>query len=109
MHVQAGDYKIVSTINVCTIFVISGLTLKTDEAVQALKKPAGLIFGLLTILIITPMLGFAMLEIPFEDEAFARGLAIFCTVPTTLSSGVALVTAVRPTTCYMHTSLISEP
>lgn len=92
---QAGDYKIVNTVNVCTIFVISGLTLKTDEAVQALKKPAGLIYGLLAILVITPMLGFAMLEIPFDQKAFARGLAIFCTVPTTLSSGVALVTAVR--------------
>lgn len=49
----------------------------------------------MSILGITPMLSFALLEIPFEEEDFATGLAIFSTVPTTLSSGVALVKAVR--------------
>jgi solute carrier family 10 (sodium/bile acid cotransporter), member 7 len=91
---QSRGFKIVSTFNICTIFVISGLTLKTDEAVKALKLPYGLIYGLLAILIITPMMGFAVVRIPFSEEAFARGLAIFCAVPTTLSSGVTLVAAV---------------
>jgi solute carrier family 10 (sodium/bile acid cotransporter), member 7 len=87
----------VQTVNVCTIFVISGLTLKSDEAFQALREPLGLLYGLTAILGITPLLAFAVIEIPFSEKAFATGLAIFCAVPTTLSSGVALVSAVRTT------------
>jgi sodium/bile acid cotransporter 7 len=91
---QSGDYKIVSTFNICTIFVISGLTLKTDEALKSLRHPYGLVYGLLAILIITPMMGFAVVRIPFSEKEFARGLAIFCAVPTTLSSGIAMVSTV---------------
>jgi predicted Na+-dependent transporter len=91
---QSGGYKIVSTFNICTIFVISGLTLKTDEALKALKHPFGLVYGLVAILIITPMMGFAVRRIPFSEADFAKGLAIFCTVPTTLSSGIAMVSTV---------------
>lgn len=88
---QAGDYRIVQTINVCTIFVISGLTLKTEDIVKAMKAPLPLLYGCVAILLITPMLAFAATEIPFDVEAFATGLAIFCLVPTTLSSGITLV------------------
>lgn len=92
------SYRVIPTIHLCTIFVVSGLTLNTKEAVEALKAPKALIYGLIAILGITPMLGFVMLKIPFSEKAFSTGLAIFCTVPTTLSSGVALVTSV----CAFH-------
>lgn len=95
MSVQINDYRVIPTFHLCTIFLISGLTLKTQDAIDALKAPAGLIYGLVSILGLTPLLGFAMLQIPFENDSFATGLAIFCSVPTTLSSGIALVTAVR--------------
>lgn len=88
----------IPTIHLCTIFIVSGLTLNTKEAVEALKAPKALIYGLVAILGITPLLGFVMLKIPFSEAAFSTGLAIFCTVPTTLSSGVALVTSV----CTVH-------
>jgi solute carrier family 10 (sodium/bile acid cotransporter), member 7 len=94
--VQVQGYGVVQTINVCTIFVVSGLTLKTDDVVRSLKNPKGLAYGLAAILGLTPLLGFVALRIPFREDAFASGLAIFCAVPTTLSSGVALVQAVRP-------------
>ena len=88
------SYRVIPTIHLCTIFIVSGLTLNTKEALEALKAPKALIYGLVAILGITPLLGFVMLRIPFSEEAFSTGLAIFCTVPTTLSSGVALVTLV---------------
>ena len=93
-----GSYRVIPTIHLCTIFIVSGLTLNTKEAVEALKAPKALIYGLVAILGITPLLGFVMLKIPFSEAAFSTGLAIFCTVPTTLSSGVALVTSV----CTVH-------
>ena len=95
MRTQVAGYGVVQTVNVCTIFVISGLTLRTDDAVQALRRPRGLAGGLVAILALTPMFGFAVQNIPFRKEAFATGLTVFCAVPTTLSSGVALVQAVR--------------
>lgn len=92
---QINGYRVIPTFHLCTIFLISGLTLKTQDAIDAFKAPTGLTYGLVSILGLTPLLGFAMLRIPFENKAFATGLAIFCSVPTTLSSGAALVVAVR--------------
>lgn len=92
---QVKGYRVVPTIHLCTIFIVSGLTLDTKEAVEALKAPKALIYGLVSILGITPLLGFVMLRIPFSQKTFSTGLVIFCTVPTTLSSGIALVSAVR--------------
>jgi predicted Na+-dependent transporter len=100
LPLQVKGYRIVPTIHLCTIFVVSGLTLDTKEAIEAVKAPKGLLYGLVSILGITPLLGFVMLEIPFDEKAFKTGLAIFCTVPTTLSSGVALVTSVRVLTLW---------
>jgi predicted Na+-dependent transporter len=91
---QVEGYRVLPTIHLCTIFVVSGLTLDTKEAVDAFKAPKALIYGLIAILGITPMLGFAILEIPFSEPAFATGFVIFCAVPTTISSGVALVSSV---------------
>eukprot|EP00958_Prasinococcus_capsulatus_P013046 scaffold1318_cov388-Prasinococcus_capsulatus_cf.AAC.67 len=51
----------------------------------------GIIFGLLSILIVTPLLAFGLVELPFAQKEFAVGLAVFASMPTTLSSGAALV------------------
>ncbi|GMH34803.1 hypothetical protein BSKO_02664 [Bryopsis sp. KO-2023] len=88
---KVGSYRLIQTINVCTIFVISGMTLKTTDIMAALKSYVGFVYGVIMILIITPCLGFALVKIPFSTPEFATGLAIFASVPTTITSGVALV------------------
>ena len=93
---QVGDYRVATVVHLVLIFVIAGLTLDTEEALKAFKRPAGLVTGLVCILGITPMLSFAATHIPFTEPAFAVGFAVFCAMPTTLSSGHALVVAVRP-------------
>lgn len=90
-------YRVIPSINLITIFLVSGIILKTKDVVSALKAPTGFILGMLSILAITPMLGLAVREIPFSIKEFSTGLAIFCAVPTTLSAGVALVQVV----CFM--------
>lgn len=75
----------------CTIFIISGLTLSTDELRAAVKAYAGFLYGMVAILAITPCLGFLMFVIPFETREYAVGLAIYGAVPTTLTSGVTFV------------------
>lgn len=80
----------VSTICVVVIFFLSGVKLKTDEVKAAAQAWKALIFGLLSILVITPLLGFALIEIPFDTNEFAIGLALFAAMPTTISSGVVL-------------------
>jgi solute carrier family 10 (sodium/bile acid cotransporter), member 7 len=75
-------------------FIISGLTLKTDDIKMAVssKGRGGFIYGLLAILLLTPLVGFLAIQLPFSRPEFAYGLAIFCAVPTTIASGVSMVT-----------------
>ncbi|XP_040377086.1 probable sodium/metabolite cotransporter BASS4, chloroplastic isoform X2 [Oryza brachyantha] len=72
------------------IFLISGLTLRTKELGAAVEAwPAGL-FGLASILLFTPFLAQFITQIKFFPHEFITGLAMFCCMPTTLSSGVTL-------------------
>ncbi|KAF0934227.1 hypothetical protein E2562_023591 [Oryza meyeriana var. granulata] len=72
------------------IFLISGLTLRTKELGAAVEAwPAGL-FGLASILLFTPFLAQFIMQIKFFPHEFITGLAMFCCMPTTLSSGVTL-------------------
>ncbi|XP_025821053.1 probable sodium/metabolite cotransporter BASS4, chloroplastic isoform X3 [Panicum hallii] len=72
------------------IFVISGLTLRTKELGAALEAwPAGL-YGLASILLFTPFLAQFIMQLQLFPREFITGLAMFCCMPTTLSSGVTL-------------------
>ncbi|CAM9580437.1 unnamed protein product [Hapterophycus canaliculatus] len=90
---KVEGFRVVQTINVVIIFIISGLKLKTDDIKEALSKEGrlGYIYGIVAILGITGCIGFVAAEIPFDVKEFSYGLAVFCVVPTTLSSGVTLV------------------
>lgn len=87
---QVEDFRVVSTINVLVIFVISGLTLKTDDISHS-SAWVGFVYGVFSILVLTACVGFLTVEIPFDRPEFSYGLAVFCVVPTTLTSGVTLV------------------
>lgn len=90
---QVEGFRVIQTINVVIIFLISGLTLKTDDIKEALGKEGrrGYLYGIVAILGITGCVGFVAAEIPFDVNEFSYGLSVFCVVPTTLSSGVTLV------------------
>lgn len=90
-----GDMRLVQFINVVIIFLISGFRLKTDAVIKALKQPAGLMYSWLLILLVTPCLGFAAVRLPLQPREFAYGLALFCCVPTTLTSGAALISGCK--------------
>jgi len=91
-----GDFRVVQTINVCVVFLISGVTLNTAELKNAVTSgvPA-LLYGMVAILIITACFSYIALELPLEPREFRFGVALFCCVPTTLSSGVVLVRAAK--------------
>lgn len=89
----AGDIRIVQAINNFMVFLVSGLTLKTDDLRSTLTHWVGVLYGLVSILALTPCLAFGAIRIPFQPHEFAVGLAIFCVVPTTLGVGVALTAA----------------
>ncbi|KAL4859479.1 putative sodium/metabolite cotransporter BASS4 [Chlorella vulgaris] len=86
-----GDIHVIQGINIILVFFISGLVLKTDDLAAAMKHKLGLAFGLISILFVTPCLGFALRVIPLNPPEFAAGLALFAAVPTTLGVGVSLV------------------
>ncbi|XAR60126.1 hypothetical protein NMG60_11033378 [Bertholletia excelsa] len=76
----------------CTfgIFLISGLKLKGGETKAVSEAFPAVIFGLTSILLLGPFLAKVILQVQLAPQEFVTGLAIFCCVPTTLSSGVAL-------------------
>ncbi|XP_047956981.1 probable sodium/metabolite cotransporter BASS4, chloroplastic [Salvia hispanica] len=85
-----ADKLYVSKISTFGIFVISGLTLRSDEIGAATDAwPVGL-FGLASILFLTPFFSKIILMLNLQPQEFVTGLAIFSCMPTTLSSGVAL-------------------
>lgn len=45
-------------------------------------------YGLASILLLTPLLGLAAVQLPLQPPALAVGLGVFCCMPTALSSGV---------------------
>ncbi|KAH7536951.1 probable sodium/metabolite cotransporter BASS4, chloroplastic [Ziziphus jujuba] len=72
------------------IFIISGLTLRSGDITAAAEAwPVG-IFGLISILLLTPYFSSIIMQLQIQPQEFVTGLAIFCCMPTTLSSGVAL-------------------
>ncbi|KAG7947577.1 hypothetical protein I3843_14G102000 [Carya illinoinensis] len=79
-----------SKYSTCGIFFISGLKLRGGEfRAVAEAWPAG-IFGLVSILLVSPLFSRLILQVQLTPQEFVTGLAIFSCMPTTLSSGVAL-------------------
>lgn len=79
------------TFFVCVIFLVSGVCFSTSDIKGAIRAAQGLVFGLLSILIFTPMSGFLITKLSFIPKHFRTGLCVFVSVPTTLTIGVALV------------------
>jgi len=82
-------------IAVSIIFFISGLLLRTDEILAAVSAWPATLWGVVSILLLTPIIGALIaVRLPLEP-AFQIGLALFCCMPTTLSSGIALTGQAR--------------
>ncbi|KAG5239575.1 sodium/metabolite cotransporter BASS [Salix suchowensis] len=85
-----ADKYYLSKFSTIAIFITSGLTLRNGEIGDAIEAwPVG-ILGICSILLFTPYLSKIILQIQLQPQEFVTGLAIFCCMPTTLSSGVAL-------------------
>ena len=77
---------------------LAGLQIKQGEAASAAKCRGAVLFGLLSILVFTPMLSKLVLAVPLTPVEFSYGMAVFCCMPTSLSANIAL-TQVRSPTC----------
>lgn len=85
-----ADRYYLSKFSTFGIFIISGLTLRSGDIGAAAEAwPVG-VFGLVSILMITPYFSRAILQMQLHPQEFVTGLAMFSCMPTTLSSGVAL-------------------
>eukprot|EP00756_Hemistasia_phaeocysticola_P012694 Hpha_TRINITY_DN15223_c3_g1::TRINITY_DN15223_c3_g1_i4::g.67158::m.67158/K14347/SLC10A7, P7; solute carrier family 10 (sodium/bile acid cotransporter), member 7 len=113
--VKLGGQKVAPSLMIFFIFFISGMRLKTDHVMDTLKTPLPLLLSFLLILVVTPCVGFAFANFPTNEsppvgpanqtltltsvaedsggvpKEILIGFAIFCCVPTTLTSGAALV------------------
>jgi sodium/bile acid cotransporter 7 len=86
----AGKKRGLPQLAVVIIFVNSGLGL---ASLSKLNHPKALVFGILFVLFITPTLCWPIITFlkNIVDLTLLQGLSLFCAVPTTLSSGVAMV------------------
>jgi sodium/bile acid cotransporter 7 len=83
------------TFSTIGIFTISGILLQKGEAVAALRSPVAIAFGIISTLFITPLAAFGVMRLPLHPPEMALGLAVFCCVPTTLSTCVTLSNACK--------------
>jgi len=78
------------------IFIVSGLCLDT---IADAMQPKALMLGMFLVLFVTPCLAVPILSlnmlIPSLNVSFLQGMALFCVVPTTLSSGVTMITSAK--------------
>lgn len=81
---------------ICLIFIVSGSCL---ESVADALQPKALCLGMFLVLFVTPLLAVPILYLHKLDsglnESFLQGMALFCVVPTTLSSGVTMITQAK--------------
>lgn len=85
----------INVISIVGIFFISGLGLQTDEVKKAMRAYTAIIFGVLSIMLVTPLLSFAVALLPLSPPDFSRGMALFMAMPTTISSGVIMTTEAK--------------
>jgi hypothetical protein len=86
------------------IFVLSGLALRRGEALRALTAWDAILFGVASILLVTPLAALAVLRLPLGTPELGFGLAVFCCMPTTLSSGVSLTQVRCSSACVSSAS-----
>ena len=84
----------VTSLATAGIFLISVLGVRAEQAAGALRARREVLFGLASILLLTPALAAPLAAaVPLEPKALSTGLGVFFCMPTTLSSGVALTAA----------------
>mmetsp|Transcript_76414 Transcript_76414/g.221895 ORF Transcript_76414/g.221895 Transcript_76414/m.221895 type:complete len:337 (-) Transcript_76414:89-1099(-) len=91
--IKFGTYGI-PQIAVVVIFIVSGLCL---ESVSDCMQPKALALGVILVLGVTPLIAWPILHFGAGrvDPTLLQGMALFCVVPTTLSSGVTMVTQAK--------------
>ena len=80
---------------VSIIFICSGLMLRTEEIYAAISAWRATLWGSVSILFITPVVGALLAFQTPLAPSFQIGLALFFCMPTTLSSGIALTHQAR--------------
>lgn len=89
--IRVHEFGVFQTLCVCVIFFISGLLFKTSDIQGIGKILIGLIYGVISILVLSPSTGLAVMKVKGIPHHFRVGLSIFLSVPTTLTMGIALV------------------
>ena len=93
----APEYKgfsILSTFNIICVFFLSGVILNVGGTIGEVHTHwRAFALGLLSILFLTPLVGFIAVNLPLRPVEFAAGLGVFYCTPTTLGVGQALTLA----------------
>ena len=86
----AGDITQGAIWNLLFFMNVHELVAVMLQAMRALSAWGATLYGCVAILALTPLAAYAALALPLAPRELAVGLAVFCCMPTTLSSGVSL-------------------
>jgi len=94
-EIKIGNLCSVQTVKVCVcyIFFVQGLLLKTDEVKKACAAVWPVLYGISTILFITPLVSIPVNLLGFLQHDLRIGLVVFCNMASTMSAGVQLAGA----------------
>jgi sodium/bile acid cotransporter 7 len=85
-----NELEIIPYLCIVAVFLISGIILRIEDLKTIWDKKCIVFYGIMTINIITTFVALIARILPFNTKAFATGLTIFLSVPTTLGVGVTL-------------------
>eukprot|EP00929_Paragymnodinium_shiwhaense_P023203 TRINITY_DN14593_c0_g1_i1.p2 TRINITY_DN14593_c0_g1~~TRINITY_DN14593_c0_g1_i1.p2 ORF type:complete len:341 (-),score=91.40 TRINITY_DN14593_c0_g1_i1:250-1272(-) len=89
---RIGGLKL-TDVAIVLIFIVSGTCL--DDVSDAMQ-PKAMIIGMVLVLVVTPSIAWPILQLgimnPDLNYRLLQGMALFTVVPTTLSSGVTMIT-----------------
>ena len=70
---QVKGLRIVQTVNIVIVFFLTGLVLKSKGIKTAMRYWLGVVYGAVTILLVTPCQAFAIKLLPLTPKSYAYG------------------------------------
>ncbi|CEL95665.1 unnamed protein product [Vitrella brassicaformis CCMP3155] len=73
---------------IVTVFFLNGLNLKLGEVWDGLKNWKASLYGIVSVLVITPLLGFAVVLIPLRPVGLVMGVGLFTLTPNNFTTSI---------------------
>eukprot|EP00746_Dinoflagellata_sp_MGD_P136377 gnl/MRDRNA2_/MRDRNA2_70312_c0_seq1.p1 gnl/MRDRNA2_/MRDRNA2_70312_c0~~gnl/MRDRNA2_/MRDRNA2_70312_c0_seq1.p1 ORF type:complete len:465 (+),score=45.95 gnl/MRDRNA2_/MRDRNA2_70312_c0_seq1:68-1462(+) len=95
-----GTWAVAPIACLAYIFFLQGASLKVGEVKKSFTQAGPLLFGLITNLLVTPLMSILINFLTFLKQDLRTGFAVFCNLVVTLTPGISLTTAAGGNTAF---------